>query len=128
MACDVSPVAMFLVLLVCCHVFWECQLHFLLDFCICLFIAGGKPVQTKMDEFLENFRTAFDPPSPPLFREKNVANFSRNSFKRTKICNKIFQIGNDPPNLMQDISFFPPLLGATGCQIVVAQPRALTLS
>ena len=24
----------------------------------------GKPVYTKIDDFLENFRTAFDPPPP----------------------------------------------------------------
>ena len=29
----------------------------------------GKPVYTKMDEFLENFRTAFDPSPPPHFRK-----------------------------------------------------------
>ena len=34
----------------------------------------GKPVYTKMDEFLENFRTAFDPPLP-FFSEKMLRFF-----------------------------------------------------
>ena len=37
----------------------------------------GKPVSAKTDEFSENFRTAFDPPSAP-FSEKNIAIFSAN--------------------------------------------------
>ena len=30
----------------------------------------GTPVQTIINEFLEKFQTAFDPPPPPLFWEK----------------------------------------------------------
>ena len=41
----------------------------------------GKPVYTKMDEFPENFRTAFDPPPAP-FLEKNIAIFSANLLRR----------------------------------------------
>ena len=33
-------------------------------------ISLGKPVSTKTDEFLENFRTAFDPPPPAPFSGK----------------------------------------------------------
>ena len=39
----------------------------------------GKPVVSEMDEFPENFRTAFDPHPPPApFLEKNIAIFSAN--------------------------------------------------
>ena len=31
-------------------------------FCVYVWVLLGKPVRTKMDEFLENLRTAFDPP------------------------------------------------------------------
>ena len=37
----------------------------------------GKPVSTKMDEFPENFRTAFDSPPRP-FSENYIAIFSAN--------------------------------------------------
>ena len=34
----------------------------------------GRPDNTKMDEFLEKFQMALDPPSPPYFwKEKNIA-------------------------------------------------------
>ena len=48
----------------------------------------GKPVCTNIDEFLEKFQTAFDPPLPPFFG-KNVAIFFYENF----------WIGNDPPKL-----------------------------
>ena len=48
----------------------------------------GKPVPTIIDEFLEKFQTAFDPP-PQAFFGKNVAIF----------CYEIFWNGNDPPKL-----------------------------
>ena len=37
----------------------------------------GKPWCSIIDEFLEKFQTAFDPPPPPPFFGKNVAIFSK---------------------------------------------------
>ena len=48
----------------------------------------GTPGRSIIDEFLEKFQTAFDPP-PRAFFGKNVAIF----------CYKIFWNGNDPPKL-----------------------------
>ena len=48
----------------------------------------GKPWCSIIDEFLEKFQTAFDPP-PRAFFGKNVAIF----------CYKNFWNGNDPPKL-----------------------------
>ena len=56
----------------------------------------GKPVPTIIDEFLEKFQTAFDPPPPPLFWEK-CCDFFQNYDDQHWICNEIFWIGNDPP-------------------------------
>ena len=55
--------------------------------------ALGKGGATKLDEFLENFQTAFDP--PPSFSENYIAILS----KRSKICYINFWIENDPPPL-----------------------------
>ena len=42
----------------------------------------GKPVPTIIDEFLEKFQTAFDPPPPPLFWEKCCDFLQRNFLER----------------------------------------------
>ena len=46
------------------------------------FLIYGKPVCTNIDEFLEKFQTAFDPPPPPLFWEKCCDFFLRNFLER----------------------------------------------
>ena len=59
----------------------------------------GKPGFSVMNEFPENFRKAFEPLQPLFWKKKkNVAIFSGNLFICQKNRNKIFQIGNDPPN------------------------------
>ena len=55
-----------------------------------------KPVSTKTNEFLENFRTAFDPP-PPLFRKKILQFFSQTGPNRTKFATKFFRSEMTPP-------------------------------
>ena len=52
----------------------------------------GTYAWNRFDEFSENFQTASDPP-PPYFRKTMLRFFSGG----TKICNKIFRIGVDPP-------------------------------
>ena len=42
----------------------------------------GTPVCTNIDEFLEKFQTAFDPPPPPLFWEKCCDFFLRKFLER----------------------------------------------
>ena len=67
-------------------------------------------VKTKLGGFVHALQTAIISfihlpiserpltPPPPLFLEKMLRFFSRNSFRRKKVCNKNFQIGNDPPS------------------------------
>ena len=47
-----------------------------------VFCQLGTPVCTNIDEFLEKFQTAFDPPLPPLFWEKCRDFFLRNFLER----------------------------------------------
>ena len=58
------------------------------------------PNNSKTDEFLEKFQTAFDP--PPLIFGKSYFNFfpkfmTEVSSIMAKICNLNFWIENDPP-------------------------------
>ena len=57
----------------------------------------GKPVSTKMDEFPENFRTAFAPPPPPLFRKNSLRFFPQTGCAGTKFAMKFFRSEMTPP-------------------------------
>ena len=61
----------------------------------------GTPVRSIIDEFLEKFQTAFDPP-PPFFG-KNVAIFSKVMTTSTEFATKFFGSEMTPP-LFQSFS------------------------
>ena len=61
--------------------------------------ALGKPVYTNIDEFPENFRTAFDPPPPGLFREKILRFFPKTGPNRTKFATIFLGSEMTPPLL-----------------------------
>ena len=50
-----------------------------------------------MDEFSENFRTAFAPPPPPLFRKISLRFFPQTGCAGTKFAMKFFRSEMTPP-------------------------------
>ena len=56
----------------------------------------GTPVRSIIDEFLEKFQTAFEPPTPPFFG-KNVAIFSKVMTTSTEFATKFFGSEMTPP-------------------------------
>jgi len=62
----------------------------------------GKPVIGKMDEFPENFQTAFEPPPlPDPFLKKSIYFFWKFSQTQKMLGKKLFRSEMTPPILMQ---------------------------
>ena len=68
----------------------------------------GKPVSTKTDEFPENFRTAFDPPSAP-FSENYIAIFPQTGCAGTEFAMKFFRSEMIPLPSPPLSKFFPDI-------------------
>ena len=66
-----------------------------------------------MDEFLENFRMAFDPP-PPLFRKIILRFFPQTGCAGTKFAMKFFRSEMTPPTPFQKFSGNSSILVETG--------------